>query len=243
MVLVETVGVGQSESEVADLVDTLAFVTQPGAGDLLQFMKAGVLELPDVFVVNKADQGALRRAHGARARGAASASASAPARADAARWCSSRRATAAASTSCSRRSTPTARVSPAQRWPSAGAAGATASSPRRSRARYGTHGLAALGGTDALAKRIDAEPARLRLRARRAPGRRDRGGAAPMKRGLRIVLLALLAALLAGFIAGTVIRLRFERPVQYLGSKKGSDPFLNGHQDRRRELTRRLRGV
>jgi LAO/AO transport system kinase len=59
VVLVETVGVGQSESEVAELVDTLAFVTQPGAGDLLQFMKAGVLELPDVFVVNKSDQGAL----------------------------------------------------------------------------------------------------------------------------------------------------------------------------------------
>ena len=59
VVLVETVGVGQSEAEVADLVDTLAFVTQPGAGDLLQFMKAGVLELPDVFVVNKADHGAL----------------------------------------------------------------------------------------------------------------------------------------------------------------------------------------
>lgn len=58
-VIVETVGVGQSESEIADLVDTLAFVAQPGAGDLLQFMKAGVLELPDVFVVNKADQGAL----------------------------------------------------------------------------------------------------------------------------------------------------------------------------------------
>jgi LAO/AO transport system kinase len=57
VVLVETVGVGQSESDVADLADTLAFVTQPGAGDLLQFMKAGVLELPDVFVVNKADQG------------------------------------------------------------------------------------------------------------------------------------------------------------------------------------------
>ena len=59
VVLVETVGVGQSESDVADLADTLAFVTQPGAGDLLQFMKAGVLELPDVFVVNKADQGPL----------------------------------------------------------------------------------------------------------------------------------------------------------------------------------------
>ena len=59
LVFVETVGVGQSESDVAELVDTLAFVTQPGAGDLLQFMKAGVLELPDVFVVNKADQGAV----------------------------------------------------------------------------------------------------------------------------------------------------------------------------------------
>jgi LAO/AO transport system kinase len=57
-VLIETVGVGQSESDVAELVDTLVFVTQPGAGDLLQFMKAGVLELPDLFVVNKADQGA-----------------------------------------------------------------------------------------------------------------------------------------------------------------------------------------
>ncbi len=57
-VLVETVGVGQSEGEVADLVDTLVFVAQPGAGDLLQFMKAGLLELPDIFAVNKCDLGA-----------------------------------------------------------------------------------------------------------------------------------------------------------------------------------------
>jgi LAO/AO transport system kinase len=56
-VIVETVGVGQSEGEVAHLVDTLVYVAQPGAGDLLQFMKAGILELPDVFVVNKADVG------------------------------------------------------------------------------------------------------------------------------------------------------------------------------------------
>jgi LAO/AO transport system kinase len=56
-VFVETVGVGQSEVEVAALVDTLVYVANPGAGDVLQFMKAGVLELPDVFVVNKADQG------------------------------------------------------------------------------------------------------------------------------------------------------------------------------------------
>ncbi len=56
-VLVETVGIGQSESEAAELVDTLVFVAQPGAGDMLQFMKAGVLELPDLVVVNKADLG------------------------------------------------------------------------------------------------------------------------------------------------------------------------------------------
>jgi LAO/AO transport system kinase len=57
LVLIETVGVGQSEAEVADLVDTLVFIAQPGAGDLLQYMKAGVLELPDVVAVNKADLG------------------------------------------------------------------------------------------------------------------------------------------------------------------------------------------
>ncbi len=56
-VFVETVGVGQSETEIADLADTLLFVAQPGAGDVLQFMKAGVLEHPDVFAVNKADLG------------------------------------------------------------------------------------------------------------------------------------------------------------------------------------------
>ena len=56
-VFVETVGIGQSESEIAHLVDTLIFVAQPDAGDTLQFMKAGILELPEVFLVNKADVG------------------------------------------------------------------------------------------------------------------------------------------------------------------------------------------
>ena len=59
LVLIETVGVGQSEAEVADLVDTLVWVAQPGAGDLLQYMKAGVLELPDVVAVNKSDLGPI----------------------------------------------------------------------------------------------------------------------------------------------------------------------------------------
>ena len=61
-VFVETVGVGQSEADVADLVDTLVFVANPGSGDMLQFMKAGLLELVDVFVVNKAERARSRSA-------------------------------------------------------------------------------------------------------------------------------------------------------------------------------------
>lgn len=57
LVFVETVGVGQSEVDVAGLVDTLVYVGHPDAGDALQFMKAGILELPDLFAVNKADLG------------------------------------------------------------------------------------------------------------------------------------------------------------------------------------------
>jgi len=59
VVFVETVGVGQSEAEVVNLVHTLLFVAQPGAGDSIQFMKAGLIEMPDVFVVNKSDTGAV----------------------------------------------------------------------------------------------------------------------------------------------------------------------------------------
>jgi len=58
-VFVETVGVGQSESDIARVVDTVVYVAQPGAGDVLQYMKAGLLELPDVFAVNKADVGGM----------------------------------------------------------------------------------------------------------------------------------------------------------------------------------------
>jgi len=54
-VIVETVGIGQSESAVASMVDFFAVLLQPGAGDELQGMKRGVLELADALVVNKAD--------------------------------------------------------------------------------------------------------------------------------------------------------------------------------------------
>jgi LAO/AO transport system kinase len=56
-VLVETVGVGQSETDVEFVVDTVVFVVQPGSGDALQFLKAGIMEIPDLLVVNKADMG------------------------------------------------------------------------------------------------------------------------------------------------------------------------------------------
>ena len=58
VVVVETVGVGQSETDVAEAADTVAVVVQPGAGDILQFLKAGIMEIPDVLVVTKADLGA-----------------------------------------------------------------------------------------------------------------------------------------------------------------------------------------
>lgn len=57
VVVIETVGVGQSETDVADLADTVVVVVQPGSGDVLQFLKAGIMEVPDVLVVTKADLG------------------------------------------------------------------------------------------------------------------------------------------------------------------------------------------
>jgi LAO/AO transport system kinase len=59
IVVIETVGVGQAETEVADVVDTVAVVVQPGSGDVLQFLKSGIMEIPDVLVVTKADIGQI----------------------------------------------------------------------------------------------------------------------------------------------------------------------------------------
>jgi LAO/AO transport system kinase len=56
VVLVETVGVGQAEVEVASLADTVMVLLAPGMGDAIQAVKAGILEIADVFVVNKADR-------------------------------------------------------------------------------------------------------------------------------------------------------------------------------------------
>jgi LAO/AO transport system kinase len=59
VVVIETVGVGQSETDVAEVADSVVVVVQPGSGDVLQFLKAGIMEIPDVLVVNKADLGAV----------------------------------------------------------------------------------------------------------------------------------------------------------------------------------------
>lgn len=55
VIVIETVGVGQSEVEIADLADTTVVVLQPGSGDSVQLLKAGILEVADIFVINKAD--------------------------------------------------------------------------------------------------------------------------------------------------------------------------------------------
>ena len=71
-VLVETVGVGQSETEIADCADLVLLCVQPGSGDALQFMKAGVMEVPDLVVVTKGDLGAPARRAATDLRGALS---------------------------------------------------------------------------------------------------------------------------------------------------------------------------
>jgi LAO/AO transport system kinase len=55
VVIIETVGVGQSEVEIARVADTVCVVLAPGAGDSIQLLKAGLMEVGDVFIVNKAD--------------------------------------------------------------------------------------------------------------------------------------------------------------------------------------------
>ena len=67
VVLIETVGVGQDEVDIVRAADTIAVVLVPGLGDDIQAIKAGILEIADVFVVNKADrEGVGPRRGGAR---------------------------------------------------------------------------------------------------------------------------------------------------------------------------------
>ncbi len=58
LVVIETVGVGQTEIDVAEISDTVCYVAQPASGDTIQYLKSGIMEIPDIFAVNKADMGA-----------------------------------------------------------------------------------------------------------------------------------------------------------------------------------------
>ncbi|MEN2465360.1 methylmalonyl Co-A mutase-associated GTPase MeaB [Ornithinibacillus sp. JPR2-1] len=55
VIMVETVGVGQSELDIMKIVDTTALVLTPNSGDVLQIFKAGIMEIADLFIINKAD--------------------------------------------------------------------------------------------------------------------------------------------------------------------------------------------
>lgn len=59
VVIVETVGVGQSETDIAELADVVVVIVQPASGDVLQFIKSGVMEIPDILVVTKLDLGKI----------------------------------------------------------------------------------------------------------------------------------------------------------------------------------------
>ncbi|MEF8698180.1 MAG: methylmalonyl Co-A mutase-associated GTPase MeaB [Candidatus Accumulibacter sp. UW26] len=58
IVVIETVGVGQTEIDIAEIADTVCYVAQPASGDTIQYLKSGIIEIPDVFAVNKSDLGA-----------------------------------------------------------------------------------------------------------------------------------------------------------------------------------------
>jgi LAO/AO transport system kinase len=70
VLVIETVGVGQSETEIAAAADTVLLCLQPGAGDSIQYMKAGIVEIPDVVAVTKGDLGDAARRAAADARSA-----------------------------------------------------------------------------------------------------------------------------------------------------------------------------
>lgn len=57
IIIVETIGVGQTETGITEVADTIVLVLSPESGDSIQFMKAGLMEIADVIVVNKADHG------------------------------------------------------------------------------------------------------------------------------------------------------------------------------------------
>jgi LAO/AO transport system kinase len=155
VVVVETVGIGQSEIDVAELADTTCCVVQPASGDTVQFLKSGIMEVPDVFAVSKADLGVLAARTARELAGAVPprpdgdwqvpvqlVSATAPSGIDALsiKFDEHRAALEAAGVLVARRRSHQAR------WVL-----------KRLRDEFGTHGIARLGGADALLRDLAAE--------------------------------------------------------------------------------------
>ncbi len=222
-VIVETVGVGQSEADVAALVDTLVYVAQPAAGDTVQFLKAGLLELPDVFAVNKADLGAwaertARELESALSLGAKPEGSWSP----------------AVVLVSARDGRGIGELEDAIRRHTAHLLANGELEPRRRRGRdafvrdalrqrYGSFGVEALGGADALqrllAERPDEPGFALELCARRRDrARAARGGRMRRARRIALVVAGLLLLELALFFAlGRRLRERLEGPHEFLG--------------------------
>ena len=100
IVFLETVGTGQSEVGVLSIADTVVLALMPGAGDSIQALKAGIMEIPDVIAINKMDHPAAKTML-SEVRQVLSLG---PSRVGRRRSCSPRRCAARASTSCGRRS-------------------------------------------------------------------------------------------------------------------------------------------
>jgi LAO/AO transport system kinase len=160
-VLVETVGVGQSETAVEHVVDTVCLVVQPGSGDALQFIKAGIMEIPDVIVVNKGDHKLLAERAAGDLRGALASLRRAGMQHSEAEWrvpvlvTSARDRTGieelAQALDEHRQSFTVETLARRRR------AGTVAWSLALLTRRYGEHGLEALGGAEVVRERIGAE--------------------------------------------------------------------------------------
>ena len=221
-VFIETVGVGQSESEVSHLVDTLVFVAHPSAGDTLQFMKAGILELPDLFIVNKADIGprALRTANELQAGlGLGTAREDgwlAPVLLTSARgrrWCSR---IGCAHAGPSRTSGYHRSAGGAQET---GAHGLRDGSSGAQLRRLRGEGRGRPRGTGATYSRFGFT-CRNSARSPR-PGNREAAARAARLKILRLLLWGLIASALLGLAIGTLIRIKLEAPTRYIGLLSG----------------------
>ncbi len=213
VVVVETVGVGQAETEVAEVADTVAVVVQPGSGDVLQFLKSGIMEIPDVLIVTKADLGQVAT--------------------------SARRDLSAALRSLGRRSTAVAAVSSLppptgidelrdlldERWSLLTADGGVELATRRLRARragaltdfaveHGERGLRALGGRRAAERWLAAQDpaldeaalaAALEGKIRPDGARRQNAETDGMRRQDAGLMARDLATMLGAFVAASAL--------------------------------------